>query len=75
MFATPIINHPEVAILGINRIHDRPVARDGEVVVRKMMYLALSFDHRVIDGAVGAAFCNELKRYLENPGELMLDMV
>ena len=75
MFATPIINHPEVAILGINRIHDRPIVRDGEIVAAKMMYLALSFDHRVIDGAVGAAFCNELKRYLENPGELMLDMV
>ncbi len=74
MFATPIINFPEVAILGINRIHDRPVVRDGEIVIRKMMYLALSFDHRIIDGAVGAGFCNEIKRYLESPGLLMLDM-
>lgn len=75
MFATPIINYPEVAILGLNKIHDRPVVRDGEIVVRKMMYAALSFDHRVIDGAVGAAFTNEVKRYLENPGLFTLDLI
>ena len=55
-FATPIINHPEVAILGVNQIHDRPMVVDGEIVARKMMYLSPSFDHRVIDGAVAARF-------------------
>lgn len=74
MFATPIINKPEVAILGLNRIHDRPVVRDGQIVVRPMMYLSPSFDHRVIDGAVGARFTNRLKALLESPDELFMEM-
>lgn len=74
MFATPIINKPEVAILGLNRIHERPVVRDGQVVVRPMMYLSPSFDHRVIDGAVGARFTNRLKALLESPDELFMEM-
>lgn len=73
-FATPILNHPEVAILGVNQIHDRPMAVDGQVVVRKMMYLSPSFDHRVIDGAVGARFVSALKAVLENPAALLLDL-
>ncbi len=73
-FATPILNHPEVAILGVNQIHDRPVAIDGEVEVRPMMYLSPSFDHRVIDGAVAARFVSLLKRLLEQPEALLLDM-
>jgi pyruvate/2-oxoglutarate dehydrogenase complex dihydrolipoamide acyltransferase (E2) component len=73
-FATPILNHPEVAILGVNQIHDRPVAHQGQVVIRKMMYLSPSFDHRVIDGAVGARFVAALKEVLENPQALMLDL-
>lgn len=73
-FATPILNHPEVAILGVNQIHDRPVAIDGQVVVRKMMYLSPSFDHRVIDGAVAARFVSALKAVLENPETLLLDL-
>ncbi len=73
-FATPIINHPEVAILGVNQIHDRPVARDGQVVIRKMMYLSPSFDHRVIDGAVGARFVSALKAVLEEPERLLLEL-
>ena len=75
MFATPIINHPEVAILGVNRMHDRPVVRDGEVVVRKMLYLSSSFDHRIIDGMVAARFKTALKGILEQPESLLLDMV
>ncbi len=72
-FATPIINHPEVAILGINQIHDRPMVIDGAVVPRKMMYLSPSFDHRVIDGAVGARFVSALKTVLEKPEVMMVE--
>ena len=73
-FATPILNHPEVAILGVNQIHDRPVAIGGKVEVRPMMYLSPSFDHRVIDGAVAARFVGALKAILENPESLLLDL-
>jgi len=73
-FATPIINHPEVAILGVNQIHDRPMVVDGQVVPRKMMYLSPSFDHRVIDGAVAARFVSALKAILERPESLLLDL-
>jgi pyruvate dehydrogenase E2 component (dihydrolipoamide acetyltransferase) len=73
-FATPIINHPEVAILGVNQAHDRPMAVDGQVVVRKMMYLSPSFDHRVIDGAVAARFVAALKARLELPESLLLEL-
>ena len=72
--ATPIINHPEVAILGVNQIHDRPMVIDGEIVARKMMYLSPSFDHRVIDGAVAARFVSALKAILEKPETLLLEL-
>jgi pyruvate dehydrogenase E2 component (dihydrolipoamide acetyltransferase) len=74
LFATPIINHPEVGILAIMKIQDRPVVRDGAIVAAKMMNLALSFDHRVVDGAVGADFTNMVIELLENPTKLMLAM-
>ena len=74
VFATPILNVPEVAILGVNAIRDAAVVRNGEVVVRKMMYLSPSFDHRVIDGAVGARFIAALKQVLENPEALLLEL-
>jgi pyruvate dehydrogenase E2 component (dihydrolipoamide acetyltransferase) len=74
LFATPIINHPEVAILGVHRIRPRPVVRDGQIAVRDMMYLSLSLDHRVIDGAIGAAFLYEVIRTLEAPELLMLEL-
>jgi len=57
LFATPLVNHPEVAILGLHRIADRPVVRDGEVVVRPVGNVSVTFDHRVVDGARAAAFC------------------
>ena len=72
-FATPIINHPEVAILGVNQIHDRPMVVDGEIVARKMMYLSPSFDHRVLDGAVAARFVAALKTVLETPEVLLVE--
>jgi pyruvate dehydrogenase E2 component (dihydrolipoamide acetyltransferase) len=74
LFATPIINHPEVAILGIHRIRPRPVVVDGQVVVREMGNVSLSFDHRVIDGLVAADATYALVHHLERPETLFLDM-
>ncbi|HLC48063.1 MAG TPA: dihydrolipoamide acetyltransferase family protein [Candidatus Norongarragalinales archaeon] len=69
-YFTPIIYHPEVAILGIGKINDKPVAREGKVAVRKMLALSLSFDHRTIDGAQAARFVNDIITLLENPASL-----
>ena len=74
LFATPVINWPEVAILGIHRIRPRAVVREGQIVIREMMYVSCSFDHRVIDGSVGAQFTYELIKYLEDPELLMLEL-
>ncbi len=70
--ATPIINHPEVAIIGVNRIEEQPVVRGGLVVIRKMMNLSSSFDHRIIDGWEAASFVAEVKGLLENPATLFI---
>ncbi len=75
LFATPIINYPEVAILGIHEIKKRPVVRDDQIVIRDIMYVSLSFDHRLIDGDVGARFCKKIISYLENPKLLFLELV
>ncbi|MGM7723888.1 dihydrolipoamide acetyltransferase family protein [Metabacillus sp. Hm71] len=69
---TPIINLPETAILGVGRIQDKPVVINQEIVIRPMMAVSLSFDHRAIDGAPAAAFLTELKHVLENPFELLV---
>lgn len=74
MFFTPIINYPEVAILGVGRITEKPVIRDGEFAIGQMMSLSLSFDHRVIDGALGQQVVNDIKRLLENPRLLLLEV-
>lgn len=74
VFATPILNHPEVAILGVNKIVKRPVVRDDQIVIREMLYLSPSFDHRIIDGAVAARFVSALKALLEDPDALFLEM-
>ncbi|HEX9159996.1 MAG TPA: dihydrolipoamide acetyltransferase family protein [Rhizomicrobium sp.] len=70
---TPVINHPEVAIIGPNAIVERPVVRDGQIVVRKMMNLSSSFDHRVVDGYDAAEFIQKLKALLEHPATLFMD--
>ena len=70
---TPVINHPEVAIVGVNKIVDRPVVRNGGMVARKMMNLSSSFDHRVIDGMVAAEFIQAVRGYLECPATLFVE--
>jgi pyruvate dehydrogenase E2 component (dihydrolipoamide acetyltransferase) len=74
MFATPVINYPEVAIVGIHKIEPRPVVHEGQIVIRDRMYMSLSFDHRVVDGAVGAEFTQYVKRFLENPALLFIQL-
>jgi 2-oxoglutarate dehydrogenase E2 component (dihydrolipoamide succinyltransferase) len=69
--STPIINIPQSAILGMHKIQERPVVIDGQVVVRPMMYLAVSYDHRIIDGRESVSFLVRVKELLENP-ELLL---
>ena len=71
--STPVINHPEVAIVGINRIVARPMVRDGTVQVRQMMNLSSSFDHRVVDGAVAAGYIQRVKQLLETPATLFIE--
>ncbi|MCB9851486.1 MAG: 2-oxo acid dehydrogenase subunit E2 [Phycisphaerales bacterium] len=71
-FSTPMINYPEVAILGMGKMQEKPVVKNGQIVVRKMMPLFLSFDHRVVDGADGARFTRMIIDFLENPLNLLL---
>ena len=70
--ATPIINHPEVAILGVHKAREMPVVRNGEIVVRRIMNLSSAFDHRVVDGADGASLIQDLKRMLETPALIFM---
>jgi 2-oxoglutarate dehydrogenase E2 component (dihydrolipoamide succinyltransferase) len=72
MMSTPIINQPQSGILGMHNIIERPIAENGQVVIRPMMYLALSYDHRIIDGRESVSFLVRVKTLLENP-EMMLD--
>tara|TARA_R110000868_G_scaffold410505_1_gene698722 strand:+ start:9868 stop:11043 length:1176 start_codon:yes stop_codon:yes gene_type:complete len=74
LLSTPIINPPQSAILGMHGIQERPVAENGEVVIRPMMYLALSYDHRVIDGKQSVLFLRTIKELLEDPARLLLDL-
>ena len=70
--ATPIINHPEVGILGVHKARDMPVARSGSIVIRRIMNLSSSWDHRIVDGADGAALVQDLKKMLENPALIFM---
>ena len=73
MLSTPIINPPQSAILGMHNIVERPIAENGEVVIRPIMFVALSYDHRIIDGRESAGFLGAVKEALENPVELLMD--
>ena len=74
MLSTPIVNPPQSAILGMHRIEQRPIAENGEVVIRPMMYLALTYDHRIIDGKESVLFLRTIKECLEDPARLLLEL-
>ena len=74
LMSTPIINPPQSAVLGLHRIEERPVVRDGQIVVRPMMYLALSYDHRLIDGREAVTFLVRVKEAIEDPTRLLIDL-
>ena len=74
LMSTPIINPPQSAVLGLHRIEDRPVARDGQVVIRPMMYIALSYDHRLIDGREAVTALKIIKDAIEDPTRLLIDL-
>jgi 2-oxoglutarate dehydrogenase E2 component (dihydrolipoamide succinyltransferase) len=74
MLSTPIINPPQSAVLGMHRIEERPVVKDGQIVARPMMYLALSYDHRLIDGREAVTFLVRMKEAIEDPTRLLIDL-
>ncbi|WP_395685255.1 2-oxoglutarate dehydrogenase complex dihydrolipoyllysine-residue succinyltransferase [Aestuariivirga sp.] len=74
LMSTPILNAPQSGILGMHKIQDRPIAMNGQVVIRPMMYLALSYDHRIVDGKEAVTFLVRVKEYLEDPRRTLLDL-
>ena len=74
MMSTPIINPPQSGILGLHAIQDRPMAVNGQVVIRPMMYLALTYDHRIVDGREAVTFLKRIKDTIEDPTRLMLEV-
>ena len=74
MLSTPILNPPQSAILGMHAIQERPVARDGKVEIRPVMYVALSYDHRLIDGREAVTFLVRIKERIEDPQRLLLEL-
>ncbi|MGI8545937.1 MAG: 2-oxo acid dehydrogenase subunit E2, partial [Gemmatimonadaceae bacterium] len=73
LVSTPIINYPQVAILGLHKIQERPVAIDGKVEIRPMMYVALSYDHQIIDGQAAVLFLVKVKELMEDPATMLID--
>jgi 2-oxoglutarate dehydrogenase E2 component (dihydrolipoamide succinyltransferase) len=74
LLSTPIVNPPQSGILGLHAIQDRPVAREGQVVVRPMMYVALTYDHRIVDGREAVTFLRRIKEIIENPSRMLLEV-
>ena len=74
LLSTPIVNPPQSGVLGLHAIQDRPVARDGQVVIRPMMYVALTYDHRIVDGREAVSFLRRVKDYVEEPARLLLEI-
>jgi len=74
LLSTPIINPPQSGILGLHTIQERPVARDGQVVIRPMMYVALTYDHRIVDGREAVSFLRRIKEGIEQPARLLLEV-
>jgi 2-oxoglutarate dehydrogenase E2 component (dihydrolipoamide succinyltransferase) len=73
LLSTPILNPPQVGILGLHKIQERPIALDRQVVIRAMMYVALSYDHRIVDGREAVQFLVKIKQFIEDPGQLLLE--
>ncbi len=73
LLSTPILNPPQSGILGLHAIQERPVARDGQVVIRPMMYLALTYDHRIVDGREAVTFLRRIKECIETPARMLLE--
>ena len=74
LLSTPIVNPPQSGVLGLHAIQDRPVARDGQVVIRSMMYVALTYDHRIVDGREAVSFLKQVKECVEEPARLLLEI-
>jgi 2-oxoglutarate dehydrogenase E2 component (dihydrolipoamide succinyltransferase) len=74
LLSTPILNPPQSGVLGLHAIQDRPVARDGQVVIRPMMYVALTYDHRIVDGREAVTFLKRVKECVESPARILLDV-
>lgn len=74
LLSTPMVNPPQSGILGMHAIQDRPVARQGQAVVRPMMYVALTYDHRLVDGREAVGFLRRVKEIVEDPARLMLEI-
>jgi 2-oxoglutarate dehydrogenase E2 component (dihydrolipoamide succinyltransferase) len=73
LLSTPILNPPQVGILGLHKIEERPIAVRGQVVVRPMMYIALTYDHRLVDGLEAVQFLVKIKEFIEDPGNLLIE--
>ena len=74
MLSTPIVNSPQSGILGLHAIKDRPTAVDGQVVIRPIMYLALTYDHRVVDGREAVSFLKHIKEVIEEPVRILIEI-
>ena len=74
LMSTPILNAPQSGILGMHRIDERPVVKNGQIVIRPMMYLALSYDHRIVDGKDAVTFLVRVKEVLEDPQRFVLEL-
>ena len=74
MLSTPIVNPPQSGVLGLHAIEDRPVARDGAVVILPMMYVALTYDHRIVDGREAVTFLKRIKDVIEDPARMLLEI-
>jgi 2-oxoglutarate dehydrogenase E2 component (dihydrolipoamide succinyltransferase) len=74
LMSTPILNPPQSGVLGMHKIQERPIAIDGEIAIRPMMYLALSYDHRLIDGKAAVTFLVRVKESLEDPRRILLSV-
>ena len=74
LLSTPIVNPPQSGILGLHAIQDRPVAREGQVVIRPMMYVALTYDHRIVDGREAVTFLKRIKEVIETPARMLMEV-